>query len=151
LESQTCLLSGGAPDSPCSCLVRDRLSNQAHPTIGPWEQLAHQILSGAHRKVRCAQPTIAVGHASPADCMADRCTRDRWRTGQSGAPPNSPVNFSCTPLIFSLERPFHRRSAWRTGQSGAPDQSCYLAAHSQVFSNLFLFFSALFLTLRQIH
>jgi hypothetical protein len=36
-----------------------------------------------------------------------------------------------------------------TGQSGAPDQSCCLAAHNQVFSNLFLFFSAPFLTLRQ--
>jgi hypothetical protein len=39
---------------------------------------------------RIAQPTVG-----PAD---------RWLTGQSGAPPDSPVNFSRTPLIISRER-----------------------------------------------
>jgi hypothetical protein len=39
---------------------------------------------GAPDTVRCAQPTVAAGHASPADCAADRCTGDRWLTGQSG-------------------------------------------------------------------
>jgi hypothetical protein len=29
---------------------------------------------------------------------------DRWLTGQSGAPPDSLVNYSCTPLITSRER-----------------------------------------------
>jgi hypothetical protein len=59
--------SGAPPDSHCSCPVRDRLPNQAHPTVAPRDRLAH-------RTVRCAQPTIAAGHASPADCTADR-----WR------------------------------------------------------------------------
>jgi hypothetical protein len=115
--------SGAPPDSHCSYPVRDLLPFLAHPTVGPRGQLAHRTLSSAHRTVRCAQPTVAAGHASPADCAADR-----WLTGQSGAPSHSPVNFSRTPLIFSRQRPFHRRPAWRmdtiwctTGQSGVPD------------------------------
>jgi hypothetical protein len=79
LEGQTCLLLGGAPDSHCSCPVRDLLPYLAHPTVGPRGRLAHRTLSGAHRTVRCAQPTVAAGHPSPADCAADR-----WLTGQSG-------------------------------------------------------------------
>jgi hypothetical protein len=50
------------------------------------------------------------GHASRADCAADR-----WLTGQSGAPPDSPVIYSCTPSFSSRERPFHE------SQPGAPD------------------------------
>jgi hypothetical protein len=68
--------SGALPDSHCSCPVRDLLPYLAHPTVGPWGRLAHWTLSGAHRTVRCAQPTVAAGHASPADCAADRW---RWR------------------------------------------------------------------------
>jgi hypothetical protein len=105
------------PDSHCSCSVCDPLPFLAHPTVaasGPLTHRtlsgAHRTLSGAHRTVRCPLPTIGASHASPADC-AD----DRWLTGQSGAPPNSPVNYSRTPLIFPRERPFHRRPAWRTG------------------------------------
>jgi hypothetical protein len=83
--------SGAPPDSHCSCSVRDLLLYVAHPTFGRRGRLAHRTLSGAHRTVRCAQPTVVVGHASPADCAADRW---RWRplahrtvrctTGQSG-------------------------------------------------------------------
>jgi hypothetical protein len=68
--------SGAPPESHCSCPVRDLLPFLAHPTIGPRGQLAHRTLSGAHRTVRCAQPTVAAGHASPADCAIDRW---RWR------------------------------------------------------------------------
>jgi hypothetical protein len=76
--------SGAPPDSHCSCPVRDLLPYLAHPTVGPRGRLEH-------RTVRCAQPTIAAGHASPADCAANHW---RWRllahrtvrctTGQSG-------------------------------------------------------------------
>jgi hypothetical protein len=76
VRGQTCLLSGGAPDSHCSCPVRDLLPYLAHLTVSPRGQLAHQTLSGAHRTVRCAQPTVAAGHASPVDCAADSW---RWR------------------------------------------------------------------------
>jgi hypothetical protein len=103
----------------------------------------------------------------------------RWRTGQSGAPcrplvratrrpriarsavalatvgsPDSPVNYSRTPLIFSRERPFHRRPAWRTGHCPVHHRtvrcarlSCVLAAPSQVFLVSFLLLFLQFLAL----
>jgi hypothetical protein len=71
------------PVRHCSCPVRDLFPFLAHPTVGPRSQLTHRV-SGAHRTVRCAQPTVAAGHASPTDCAADRCAGDRWLTGQSG-------------------------------------------------------------------
>jgi hypothetical protein len=113
--------SGAPSDSHCSCLVRDLLPFLAHPTVADSWQLAHRTLFGAHRTVRCPLPTVGAGHASPADCTADRCTVDRWLTGQSGAPPDSPVNFSRTPLNFSRERRLRRGRL--TGQSGAPPDS----------------------------
>jgi hypothetical protein len=76
--------SSAPPDNHCSCPVRDLFHFLAHPTVGPWGQLAHQTLSGAHRTVRCAQPTVAASHTSPTDCAADHCVGDRWLTGQSG-------------------------------------------------------------------
>jgi hypothetical protein len=53
----------------------------------------------------------------------------RWHTGQSGATPDSPVNYSgAAPRIpeggkFRLEFPGASDTVrWHTGQSGAPDQ-----------------------------
>ena len=114
-EGYPCLLSGGAPDSHCSCLVRDLLPFLAQTTVADSWWLAHRTLSGAHRTVRC--PLLAVGSAT---CPA-QITRptvgpvDRWLTGQSGAPPDSPVIFSHTPPSSSRERPVDQR------QPGAPD------------------------------
>jgi hypothetical protein len=85
------------------------------PTVDDLEPLAHRTLSGAHRTVRC--PLLTVGSAT---CHA-RIARptvgsaDRWLTGQSSAPPDSPVIYSRTPSFSSRERPFHQ------GQPGAPD------------------------------
>jgi hypothetical protein len=61
---------------------------------------------GTPDTVRCTPdspvplPIVGAGHASPADCAADRYAGDRWLTGQSGAPSDSPVNYSRTPPIF---------------------------------------------------
>jgi hypothetical protein len=77
---------------------------------------------GAPDTVRCTPDSPVPpskrwpGHASRPDCAADR-----WLTGQSGAPPDSPVNYSRTPLIASRERRLRR--GWLTGQSGAPPDS----------------------------
>jgi hypothetical protein len=61
-----CAGQSGAPlDRSCRSPVLDPLPYLAHPTVGP-------TVSLAHRTVRCAQPTIGVGHASPADCAGDR-------------------------------------------------------------------------------
>jgi hypothetical protein len=103
--------SSAPPDSHCSCPVRDLLPFLVHPTVATSGPLAHWTLSGAHQTVRCPLPTVGAGHVSLADCAADRCAGNRWLTGQSGAPPDSSVNFSRTPLNFSQERPFHRRPA----------------------------------------
>jgi hypothetical protein len=144
MEGQTCLLSGGAPDSYCSLSGADLLPFLAQTTVAAPGQLAHRTLSGAHRTVRCPLPIVGAGHASPVDCAADRCAGDRWLTGQSGAPQDSPVNYSRTPPNFSRECPFHRRPAWRTGHCPVHHRtvrcarpSWTLAAHSQVFCNSF--------------
>jgi hypothetical protein len=82
-----------ATGQPCSCPVRDLLPFLAHPTVANLWQLVH-------RTVRCPLPTVGAGHALPADCATDRCAGDRWLTGQSGAPPDSPMNYSRTPPKF---------------------------------------------------
>jgi hypothetical protein len=122
-EGHSCLLSSGAPDSHCRRSGADLLPFLAHTTIAAPGQLAHRTLSGAHRTVRCPLPTVGAGHASPADCVADRCAGGRWLIGQFGAPPDSPVNYSRTPLNFSRERPFYRSPAWRTGHCLVPHRT----------------------------
>jgi hypothetical protein len=93
----------------------DFFPSLAKPTVGGSEPLAHRTLFGAHRTVRC--PLLTVGSAT----RRARITRptvgpdDRWLTGQSGAPPDSPVNYSRTPLIASREQSVDRC------QPGAPD------------------------------
>jgi hypothetical protein len=107
--------SGAPPDSHCSMSGADLLPFLAQPTVGSSGWLAHRTLFGAHRTVRCPQSTVGVGHASRADCAADRCAGGRWLTGQSGAPPDSPVNYSRTPPTNSQEWPVRR------SQPGAPE------------------------------
>jgi hypothetical protein len=100
--------SGAPPDSHYSMSGADLLPNLAQMTVAASWQLAH-------RTVRCPLPTVGVGHASPADCAADRCAGGCWLTGQSGTPPDSPVNYSRTP-------PNSPESGLFTGvQPGAPD------------------------------
>jgi hypothetical protein len=79
------------------------------PTVGDLEPLAHWTVrcplltvGPATRHARIARPTVG-----SANC---------WLTGRSGAPPDSPVNYSRTPLIASRER--RLRHGWLTGQSG---------------------------------
>jgi hypothetical protein len=145
--------SGAPPNNHCSCLVRDLLPFLAHPTIGPRDRLAHRTLSGAHRTLRCAQPTVGTGHVSRVDRAADR-----WLTGWSGAPPDSPVNYSHVASLFSREQPVHRRPAWRTGHCPLHHQTVQCARPEQILGcsqsslfNAFLLLLALFLALRQTH
>jgi hypothetical protein len=56
----------------------------------------------------------------------------RWHTGQSGASPDSPVNYSGAASHFpegeefSVEFPSASNTVqWHTGQSGAPDQGAF--------------------------
>jgi hypothetical protein len=122
--------SGAPPDSHCSCTVHDLLPFLAKSTVAEMWQLAHRALSSAHRTVRCPLPTVGVGHASPADCAADRCTGERWLTGQSGAPPDSPMNYSRTPpnfpesgLFTGVQPGASDTVRCTTGQSGVPSRA----------------------------
>ena len=130
----------------------DFFPSLAKPTVGVLEPLSHRTLSGAHRTVRC--PLLTVGSAT----RRARITRptvglaDCWLTGQSGAPPDSPMIYSGTPPLKSREQlvricqPGAPDTVWcTTGQSGAPRLSRLLAASSQAFPIEF----SLILALRQ--
>jgi hypothetical protein len=115
--------SGAPPDSHCRQSGADPLPILVQATVAdPW-QLAHRTLFGAHRTVRCPLPTVGTGHASPEDCAADRCAGDRWLTGQSGAPQDSPVNYSRTPPIFPRVACSPKAGLAHRTLSGAPPDS----------------------------
>jgi hypothetical protein len=91
------------------------MSGARSPSYSGADDRCRFVAVGAPDTVRCPLPTVGVGHASPADCAADRCAGDRWLTGQSGAPPDSSVNYS----RMSSNSP---ESSLFTGvQPGAPD------------------------------
>jgi hypothetical protein len=113
--------SGAPPDSHCGCLVRDLLPFLSHPTVADSCQLAHRTLSGAHWTVRCPLPTVGAPTRRAKIARPTVGAVDRGLTGQSGAPSDSPVNYSRTPLNFSRERRLRRGRLTR--QSGAPPDS----------------------------
>jgi hypothetical protein len=138
--------SGAPPNNHCSMYGADLLPFLAQPTIGSSGWLAHRTLSGAHRTVRCPQPTIGWGHASCADCAADHCTGGRWLTEQSGAPPDSPVKYIRTPPQFPKSGQFAGVQPGApdtvrctTGQSGAPRLSSSWLYTANSFPILFFF------------
>jgi hypothetical protein len=92
--------SSAPPDKHCRRSGVDSLPILMQTTVADLWQLAHRTLFGAHRTVRCPLPIVGVGHASHANCAVDRCAGGRWLTGQSSAPPDSPVNYSRTPPNF---------------------------------------------------
>jgi hypothetical protein len=96
--------SGAPPDSYCLCPVLDFFPYREQPTFGPRDRLAHRTLSGAHRIVRCAQPTVGATTCHAKITRPTVGAGDRWLTGQSGAPPDSPVNFSLVAFLHSRER-----------------------------------------------
>jgi hypothetical protein len=104
--------SGAPPDNHCSMSGADLLPFLAQPTVGSSGWLAHRTLSGTYRTVRCPQPTVGWGHASRADCAADRCTGGRWLTGQSGAPPDNHCSMSGADLLPFLAQPTVGSSGW---------------------------------------
>jgi hypothetical protein len=117
--------SGVPLDSPCSYLVHDLLPFLAHPTSAVLRQLAHWTVrcplltvGASTRRARIARPTVGAV--------------DRWLTRQSGAPPDSPMNFSRTPLNVSRER---RLCYGRlTEQSGAPPDSLVICSRTPSLS-----------------
>jgi hypothetical protein len=119
--------SGAPPDT-----VRCRsLSLFGEADLVVLEPLAHWTLSGAHRTVRCPFRPLALATRRARIPQPTVGSADCWLTGQSGAPPDSPVIYSRTPLIASREQPVDSRRPGApdtvrctTGQSGAPRPSC---------------------------
>jgi hypothetical protein len=94
----------------------------------------------------CPLPTVGVGHTSLADCAADRCAGNRWLTRQSGAPPDSPVNYSRMPPIFPESGLFTESQPGApntvrctTGQSGVLDRAGLRLHQAKSFAILFFF------------
>jgi hypothetical protein len=138
-EGNSCLLSPGAPDSPGhhrTLSGADLFPYLAKPTVAVSEPLAHRtvrcpllIVGSATCRARIPRPTVG-----PADC---------WLTGQSSAPPDSPMIYSRTSLIASREHPVDSRRPGAPdtvrctiGQSGAPRPSCLWLKQSHLFSNM---------------
>jgi hypothetical protein len=101
MERYPCLLSSGAPDSPvCHRTgpvdgpVHDCLPNRTQMTVAAPGPLAHRTLSGAHRIVRCPLPTVGAATRRAKIARPTIGAGDRRLTGPSGAPPDSPVNYS---------------------------------------------------------
>jgi hypothetical protein len=92
--------SGAPPDSHCSCPVRNAFQIRRirllvlgvdwrieHcPVHTGQSSVPNRPLLRATRLAKIARPTVGAS--------------DDWLTGQSGAPPDIPVNFSRTPLIL---------------------------------------------------
>jgi hypothetical protein len=96
--------SGAPPDIPCSLSGADHLPKLVQPTVEDLEPLAHRTLSGAHRTLSGAHRTVRCPHQTVGSAMRHARiveptvgAADRWLTEQSGAPPDSLVNFSRTP------------------------------------------------------
>jgi hypothetical protein len=142
LEGQTCLLSGGALDSPMHhrtvtvdvrCAISFHVWRIRLLVLGVgWRTgqsgVPNRPLLRATHRPRIARSTFGAG--------------DRWLTGQSGAPSDSPVNYSRTPLCFP------ESSRFTAGLPGASDSSVCLARVGVgcTYPTLFLFFSCSFVT-----
>jgi hypothetical protein len=83
---------GAPPDIPCSLSGADCLPKLAQPTVEDLEPLAHRTLSGAHRTVRCPHQTVGSATRHTWSARPTVGAADRWLTGESGAPPDSPVH-----------------------------------------------------------
>jgi hypothetical protein len=123
------------------------------PTVGDLEPLAHQTLSGAHRTVRCPLQTVGTTTRHARIARPTVGSAYRWLTGQSGAPPDSPVIYIRAPPSRPESRQFTRRQPGAPdtvrctiGQSGAPRLSRVLAARAKSFPFVF----SLILALRQV-
>jgi hypothetical protein len=115
--------SGAPSDIPCSLSGADCFPKMVQPTIEDLEPLAHRTLSGAHRIVRCPHPTIGSAMRHVRIARPTVGAPDRWITGRSGASPDSPVNFSrtpvdCFPRAATSPQTTHRTVRCTTGQSG---------------------------------
>jgi hypothetical protein len=141
-EGNSCLLSGGAPDSP----VHHRTATVACPvriSFHSWRNRPLDLRAGwctGHYPMHTEQ--------SGAPCRPlERATRRPriWRPTVALAAvgsPDSPMNYSRTPPKFFREWPVRRRPVWRTGQSGVPDYAESWLLRAKFFSSFLFFYSS---------
>jgi hypothetical protein len=109
--------SGAPPDTYCS------LSGARFPSKSGIVDRCSFGPVGAPDTVRCPLPTVRAATRCPQISRPTVGAGNRCTTGQSGAPPDSPMNFSRTPLILfprvmSSPRMTHRTVWCTTGRSG---------------------------------
>ena len=77
----------------------------------------------AHQTVRCPHVTVGSTTCHARIARPTVGSADRWLTGQSGAPPDSPVIYSRTPPTKPESSQFARASLAHRTLSGAPPDS----------------------------
>jgi hypothetical protein len=162
LEGTSCLLSSGAPHSPVhhrTATVAVRCAISFHMGRSRPLGLGTSWRTG-HCAVHTRQSSVPNRPLARATCRAliARPTVGRWRRwliGRSGAPSDSPVNYSHVAFLFSRERPVDAEPAWGTGHCPVHHRTVrcarpelVLADLYQIFFNSNLLFLALFLALR---
>jgi hypothetical protein len=116
-EGNSFLLLTGAPDSPCTtghCPVRISFLFWRSRPLETWSRWRTRHCP-VHTGQSGAPSDRWPGHASRADCAADRWLDRPLAHRTVRCTPDSLVNFSRTPPTKSRERPFHQ------SQPGAPD------------------------------
>ena len=140
----------GRQFSPSVVWCADFFPSLAKPTVGDFRAV------GAPDTVRCTPDSLVppssrwLGHVSRADRAADRWPGRPLAHQTVRCSPNSPVNYSRTPLISSREQQVRLSQPGApdtvrctTGQSGAPRLSRVLAARAKTFPIGFFLFPAL--------
>jgi hypothetical protein len=148
-EGNSCLLSGGAPDSP----VHHRTATvhgPVHIAFLKWHSRPLQKCSH-WRTGHCPVHTEQSGATSRP---LERATRrpQIWRPTVGS--PDSPVNFSRTPPTNSREWPVRQKPAWRTGHCPVYTDSpvCQIELSLGCFEpSSFLLLFSLIPALRQIY
>jgi hypothetical protein len=122
--------SGAAPDSHCSCPVRDLLPILVQTTVATLGWLAHRTLSGA--------PCRPLARAT----CRPRIARRTVALAAVGSP-DSPVNYSCTPPnspesdLFTKVQPGAPDTVrCTTGQSGLPSRAGHWLYQAKSFAFL---------------
>jgi hypothetical protein len=141
LEDNSCLLSGGALDSPVRhrtspvhCPVQIAFLNWHSRPLKTWSRWRT-----GHCPVHTGQSGAPIRPLARPRVTRGLCSRPLARPTVGS--PDSPVNFSLTSLTNSRERLVDQTPAWRTGhcpvhhgQSGAPRLRRVLAAPAKSFS-----------------
>jgi hypothetical protein len=145
LEGNSCLLSGGAPDSPVHhrtspvhCPVQIAFQNWRNRPLKIWSRWRT-----GHCPVHTEQSSAPIRPL--ARPRVTRGLRGRPLARQTIGSPDSPVNFSRTPPTNSQEWPVDQKPAWGTGHCPVHHQivrctqtAQSLGCSSEVFFLLYL-------------